>query len=148
MRVERLSRPSLAGHELARFEFSSARQVLDGTAPEFAEWPTPELQHRISQIFLEPILDRELRRYASVRVLRGWRVDGVAQDTLDAVVTARQPTTGRSITIRGRYVVGCDGGASSVRSGLGKRLTGDAGRGPVRGHQLRSGRPMSTARRR
>lgn len=123
---------SLTGYELTRFQFSSAQQVMDGTAPEFAEWPTPELQHRISQIFLEPILDRELRRYASIRVLRGWQIEGLSQDPEVATVTARQPATGNSITVRGQYVVGCDGGASSVRRALGIALTGDSAVGERR----------------
>lgn len=117
---------SLTGYELARFEFSSARQAMDGTAPEYMEWPTPELQHRISQIYLEPILDRELRRYSSVRVMRGWQMESVTQDGDGAEVTARETASGACVRFRGQYVVGCDGAASKVRRGLGIALAGDS----------------------
>ncbi|WP_219412379.1 FAD-dependent monooxygenase [Pseudonocardia nigra] len=116
---------ALHGHELARFEFASSGEVLRGEAPELAEWPTPELQHRISQIFLEPILEQELRRYASVRLWRGWRVDGLVQDEQGVTVTARD-TEGRARRIRTEHIVGCDGGASTVRKAVGVSLHGDA----------------------
>lgn len=116
---------SLSGWEVARFEFSSAREVLAGTAPEYAEWPTPELQHRISQIYLEPVLDRALRQYASVRLLRGYAVETVTQDSTGVDVVARHTGTGEQLAIRGAYVAGCDGGASSVRRSFGISLAGD-----------------------
>ena len=117
---------SLSGWELTRFEFSSAQEVLDGTAHEFAEWPTPELQHRISQIYLEPILDQEMQRYASVRVLRGFAVETVLQNASGAQVTARNVSTGDVLDLDADYVVACDGGQSVVRRALGVPLTGDS----------------------
>lgn len=117
---------SLTGYELTRFEFSTAQQAMDGTAPEYAEWPTPELQHRISQIYLEPILDRELRRYSSVRVMRGWQIKSLTHDSGGAQVRALDTASGAALTIRGQYVVGCDGAASTVRRGLDIALAGDS----------------------
>jgi 2-polyprenyl-6-methoxyphenol hydroxylase-like FAD-dependent oxidoreductase len=116
---------SLAGYELTRFEFSSAREVLERRAREAAQWPTPEMQHRIAQIYLEPIIDRELARYSSVRVMRGVRFEGATQDDSGVTVTARD-VDGETLTFRTQYLVGCDGGASTVRRCVGASLGGDA----------------------
>lgn len=116
---------SITGYELARFPFSTTAEIHARTAPELVEWPTPEPQHRISQIFLEPILAAALERYASVRVMRGVRATGVEQDALGATVTAID-LDGGSIRINASYVVGCDGGSSVVRKSIGASLHGDA----------------------
>lgn len=117
---------SLTGHELTRFRFSSAQAVLDRTAPEFDEWATPEPQHRVSQIFLEPILEEAVRALPSVDVRRGWRVEQVSQDADQVSVRAVEVATGAVEEIRASYVVGCDGGSSAVRKSLGVALRGDA----------------------
>lgn len=116
---------SLTGHELARFEFSSAQEILDGTAREYDDWPTPELQHRISQIYLEPILAENLRAHRQVRMLRGRRVLSVEPDGDIVRVVVENLCTGATETYRVRYLVGCDGGASVVRKSVGARLQGD-----------------------
>lgn len=117
---------TLDGYELTRFRFSSAQDILDGTAQEFAEWPTPEPQHRISQIFLEPILEESLREVPSVELRRGWMATGVSQTATSAVVSLRHAVTGEESTVEADYVAGCDGGTSVVRKAIGARLQGDA----------------------
>ncbi|MFM1722059.1 FAD-dependent monooxygenase [Rhodococcus sp. PAM 2766] len=117
---------SLDSYELTRFEFSSSGAVLDGTADEFDEWPTPEPQHRISQIFLEPLLAERLDELPSVTVLRGWQSDTVEQDGEGVEITIRESLTGASRTVHARYAAGCDGGASIVRRAIGARLEGDS----------------------
>ena len=116
---------SIHGHELTRFRFSSSDEVFAGTAPEAADWPTPELQHRISQIYLEPILADELARLPSVRVQRGIRVTGCTQDADGVTVHGTDTTTGEPVVRTGAYVIGCDGGASTVRRAMGARFEGD-----------------------
>ncbi|MGY1813612.1 FAD-dependent monooxygenase [Blastococcus sp. SYSU D00820] len=115
---------TLTGWELTRFPFSSAREVLDRTAPELAEWPTPEPQHRISQIFLEPILEEHVRGYPAVEISRGHRVTGVVQR--GEVVEVRVEADGAERVLTADYVVGCDGGASITRRAIGARLEGDS----------------------
>ncbi|OQM77888.1 Aklavinone 12-hydroxylase RdmE [Rhodococcus sp. 66b] len=117
---------SLDSYELTRFEFSSSGAILDGTASEFDEWPTPEPQHRVSQIFLEPILAERLEEFPSVAVLRGWESETVQQDDGGVAVVIRESSTGATRTVSARYVAGCDGGASVVRRAIGARLEGDA----------------------
>src|SRR5690606_33059700 len=103
---------TLDSYELTRFEFSSSQAVLDGTAVEFAEWPTPEPQHRISQIFLEPLLAERLAELPSVTVLRGWEAAGAVQDAGGVSITLTETATGGTRTVRAQYAAGCDGGAS------------------------------------
>lgn len=117
---------SLDSYELTRFEFSSSAAVLNGTASEFAEWPTPEPQHRISQIFLEPLLAERLGDFPSVTVLRGWETTSAVQDDDGVTVTLVESGTGRRGTVRTRYAAGCDGGTSVLRRSIGARLEGDA----------------------
>ncbi|MFE9601306.1 FAD-dependent monooxygenase [Streptomyces hokutonensis] len=115
---------TLTGWELTRFRFSSAREILDRTAPEYDEWPTPEPQHRISQIFLEPILEEHVRGYDSVEIARGHEV--VAVRRRGEGVEVRVRTEGAERVLTADYVVGCDGGASTTRRAIGARLEGDS----------------------
>src|SRR6202012_3939361 len=52
-------RTSMTGYELFRMDFPSSRDVMDGVGKE--GWATPEPQHRISQIYLEPVLEEKDR---------------------------------------------------------------------------------------
>lgn len=115
---------TLTGWELTRFPFSSAQQILDRTAPELAEWPTPEPQHRVSQIYLEPILEEHVRGYTSVDVVRGSRVTGVIDH--GGKVEVRAEADGVESVVTADYVVGCDGGTSTTRRAIGARLQGDS----------------------
>ncbi|MFC5950715.1 FAD-dependent monooxygenase [Pseudonocardia lutea] len=115
---------TLTGWELTRFPFSSAQQIVDRTAPELAEWPTPEPQHRISQIYLEPILEEHVRGYASVEIIRGSRVTAVVDH--GGKVEVRAEASGVETVVTADYVVGCDGGASTTRRAIGARLQGDS----------------------
>ncbi len=120
---------NLLGWELARFPFSSSGQILAGTAPEFDEWATPEPQHRVSQIYLEPIIARGVARQKRATILRGHRVEGVTQHDDHVAVTARRVapdgTEGDEVVFRADYLAGCDGGASVVRKAIGAALQGD-----------------------
>lgn len=112
------------GHFLGRLHLppSSMRRQDKGALDE--GWPTPEPQHRISQIFLEPILNDHARKFPGVEIRRGWRVEGFSQRDGEVSVEAVEIATGRRETHRGRYLVGCDGGRSTIRRQLGIELNG------------------------
>ncbi|GAA4045839.1 FAD-dependent monooxygenase [Streptomyces shaanxiensis] len=80
---------------------------------------------------LEAVLhDRAVALGARIR--RRHSVTGVAQDTTGAEVTVSTPDEG-TVRVRGRYVVGCDGGRSTVRKALDIPFPGE---GPsLTGHQ-------------
>ncbi|URN03210.1 FAD-dependent monooxygenase [Actinomadura madurae] len=116
---------AILGDELTRFEFSTSGQVLSGKAHEFADWPTPEPQHRVSQIYLEPILHEELARLPSVQVRRGAEVVGAVRLGDRVTVRYRDTATGEESEVLAEYLVGCDGGTSVVRRSIGAVLEGD-----------------------
>jgi 2-polyprenyl-6-methoxyphenol hydroxylase-like FAD-dependent oxidoreductase len=112
------------GHLLGRLNLppSSMRRQDAGALDE--GWPTPEPQHRISQIFLEPILYEHAQEFPGVEIRRGWRVEGFTQRDGMVEVDAVEAATGRRETHRARFMVGCDGGRSMIRRQLGIEFHG------------------------
>lgn len=114
-------------HELARIRFPSRRAAQGGSGlGDFGEevWPTPELPHRGQQMYIEPILREEARRYPSVRVLQHHRADSLAQEAERAQVYGTRLPDGQPFLLGARYAVGCDGARSLVRQTLGIPLHG------------------------
>lgn len=75
--------------------------------------------------FHQPTLEKHfhdgLKRFASVQALYGYSVSRITQDEDHATVLA-QHRSGHEVTIKGRYVIGCDGGRSLVRKEAGLEL--------------------------
>jgi 2-polyprenyl-6-methoxyphenol hydroxylase-like FAD-dependent oxidoreductase len=108
----RLPYPSVAE---AREEI---RACKDGSLPL-------EPYQLISQYTLEPLLKSIAETLPSVSVRFGCRLEALTQD--DSGVTAQvRDADGTGGTIRASYMVGCDGGGSTVRKGLGIVLRGEA----------------------
>ena len=108
----------LTGHELHRFHYPSVtewRRLIaernDGTMP--AEPPM-----RVSQVEIEPVLQRAV--LAAPRVEARWSVafEELAQDETGVTATLRT-ADGALEQVRCDYLVGCDGGSSRVRACLG-----------------------------
>ena len=113
-------RTNLRGPELFRITLPSSGEVLGGAGR--TRWPTPEPQHRISQLYLEPILEQHARQTAGLTIERGCRLTDLRQhpDYVEAVVES----SGQTRVLRCAYVVGCDGAHSAVRRNLGIRYQG------------------------
>ena len=79
----------------------------------------------ISQYTLEPLLKSAAEALASVTVRFGCALETFTQDA-DGVTAQVRHHDGSAGTIRARYMVGCDGGASGVRRALGIKLQGEA----------------------
>ena len=78
----------------------------------------------ISQYTLEPLLKAEAERLPDVELRYGCEFVEFSQDA--GGVTATFRTAGGAIeTVRGKYLVGCDGGGSAVRRQLGIKLRGE-----------------------
>ncbi len=117
----------LGGHELHRFRYPSQiamreriRARNDGSMPA-------EPAVRMSQIELEPVLKRALEAHDIASVRFGWAFESLRQDADGVTCLVRECATGEARTVRCRYLVGCDGGGSTVRNALGIRLEGTAG---------------------
>ena len=79
----------------------------------------------ISQYTLEPLLKAAAERIAGVSVRYGCELLTFSQDAASVTATVRQ-ADGGTADIETRYLVGCDGGGSTVRKELGIKLEGDA----------------------
>lgn len=119
-------RTSVTGAELARIPIPCRRDRYTETAGPDAWWPTPEPPHRINQLFLEPILLEHAAAQPGVTLLNRTQVTAFVQDAAGVRVTGQDLDTGEARTLRARYMVGCDGGSSMVRKGIGAKLEGTA----------------------
>jgi 2-polyprenyl-6-methoxyphenol hydroxylase-like FAD-dependent oxidoreductase len=114
-----LTEPALVAHHYpsvneARDEIKATN---DGTQPL-------EPYQLISQYTLEPLLKQIAEEIPNVAVRFGCELVEFRQDA--AGVTATVRNKGATETIRADYLVGCDGGASTVRKQLGIKLKGEA----------------------
>lgn len=78
----------------------------------------------ISQYTLEPLLKAEAGKLPSVTVRYGCEFVSFDEDE-GVVATTVRTGGGKTETIRAAYMVGCDGGASTVRKQLGIKLRGE-----------------------
>jgi 3-(3-hydroxy-phenyl)propionate hydroxylase len=85
-------------------------------APPWPQGYTPSL------VFTQPAVERVLREHVAtlpgVTVALGTTLTGLSQDGTGATLTLQGPA-GAPHTVRARWVIGCDGGASTVRSLVG-----------------------------
>lgn len=117
----------LSGYELARLPMPGWGAAVAQTARGEGPWPGPEPAHRGSQLFLEQALFERLADFPAIERRFGWRLERFRDHGGSVAVEAVEAATGRAETIVADYLVGCDGGASRVRKGLGIELEGDAG---------------------
>ncbi len=78
----------------------------------------------ISQYTLEPLLKSVAERIPNVVVKFGHELVSFTQES-DGIAAQLRKTNGETITIRGQYMVGCDGGSSVVRKQLGFKMDGE-----------------------
>lgn len=117
-------RVTTTGVELARIPIPCRRDRYTATGGPDTWWPTPEPPHRINQIYLEPVLFAHAERTPGVRILNRTRIDDFSQDA-DGVQASGVSLDGEgTVTIRARYMIGCDGGRSMVRKKIGAQLQG------------------------
>lgn len=125
----------LAGHELYRITSPSIRQTIERPPEVMARWRelqwSPFYKTQIGQQALEPVLWRFAQSQPGVTLKHGWRFEGFEEDDTGVTSTATELATGRTERIRSRWLVACDGGASSIRRALGIRYNG---RGKMRGN--------------
>lgn len=113
-----------ATHELARFSLPAskdARQIIRGLS---GSWSAAELPHRVSQKYVEPVLLKHARKWATNDIRFGARlVDFTDHGTH---VEAQAEDEAGAFTVRARYLVGADGARSQVRRKLGFGWVGEA----------------------
>jgi 2-polyprenyl-6-methoxyphenol hydroxylase-like FAD-dependent oxidoreductase len=113
---------SMSGPPLVRLPYPSVAEAKAEIAAHNDGRPLEPYQ-LISQYTLEPLLRSIVEAQPSVTVRFGCELVSFSQDA--GSVAARVVTSnGREETIRAEYLVGCDGGASTVRKQLGIRHQG------------------------
>lgn len=117
-------RTAVTGTELTRIPIPSRQDRYTATGGPDTWWPTPEPPHRINQIYLEPILLEHTASLPGVQIFNRTQVTGFEQDEQGVTATAVNLDTGETLRFRCAYLVGCDGGSSSVRKAIGARLEG------------------------
>lgn len=115
---------SLSGEELHRFCYPSSaegarirRERNDGSL-------TLEAPLRVSQIMVEPVLMQAARQSPDIDVRAPWKLESFVQDETGVTSILRDMVTGEEQKVRSSYLVGCDGGGSTVRSRSGIKNEG------------------------
>jgi 2-polyprenyl-6-methoxyphenol hydroxylase-like FAD-dependent oxidoreductase len=118
--LESVSRPPLVHHSYrsVRELIEAGRQVNDGSLPL-------EPYQLISQYTLEPLLRQVAEATPGVTVRFGSELTGFAADARGVTATVTEAGGGQR-PVRADYLVGCDGGASTVRRELGIELRGES----------------------
>ncbi|WP_257164823.1 FAD-dependent oxidoreductase [Bradyrhizobium sp. SRS-191] len=117
-------RTAVVGRELTRIPIPSRQDRYTATGGPDTDWPTPEPPHRINQIYLEPILFACAEAQPRITILNRVQLDRFEQDDNGVVAQARDLDSEQDITISADYLIGCDGGRSTVRRLIGSRLGG------------------------
>jgi 2-polyprenyl-6-methoxyphenol hydroxylase-like FAD-dependent oxidoreductase len=112
------------GAELSRISLPSRAGRLRGEKGDDGDWSAAEWPHRINQLFLEPVLFAHAVAQPRIRILNRVSFESFSQDDEGAVGVARDLDSGERIEMSCRYLVGCDGGRSTVRKGIGAKLAG------------------------
>ena len=111
------------GWELARLSMPSTAEVLRQRAEGPATDQVPEPLHRANQMYVEPILFMQATSRPGITLRFGRHVGMFSQDGTGVTFRASGPN-GTEERWRAEYLVGCDGGRSSVRRALGIHYAG------------------------
>lgn len=114
----------LASHELCRFPYPSSAQAKQIRQQQNDGTLTLEAPMRVSQIVIEPALKAAADESPLAETWFGWNVESFRQDPCGVTTQLRNTTTGETREVRSQYLVGCDGGNSTVRRQLGIELKG------------------------
>ena len=139
-------RTTFAGEELSRIPIPARQDRYSDKSGPDGWWPTPEPPHRINQIYLEPVLFTCAEATKGVRILNRTRIESFTQDVDGVRAQGVNLDTGEAIAIRCEYLVGCDGGKSSVRKAIGAKLSGTDVVGRVQSTYFRAPDLLSRAK--
>ncbi len=117
-------RTTFTGTELSRIPIPARQDRYTATGGPDTWWPTPEPPHRINQIFLEPVLFAHAAATPGVRILNRIQMESFTQDAQGVTAQGVNLDTGEALTVQAQHLIGCDGGRSMVRKGIGARLSG------------------------
>jgi 2-polyprenyl-6-methoxyphenol hydroxylase-like FAD-dependent oxidoreductase len=103
---------ALNGFVLGRDYRPSTRERIPG--PE-----SPEILRKCPQFRFDPLVARAVRERGLTRVMYGTSWLAASQDAGEVTSTLATEPDGRSVQVRAKYLVACDGAGSAVRRALG-----------------------------
>lgn len=118
---------SLAGIELHRFRYPSPDETRAGYAAINDGAQPLEPPMRVSQIVIEPILQAAVLAEPLIDARWGHAVEGARQSADSVSLTVRNRRTDVLEDVTGRWLAGCDGGGSIVRTAMDIGLDGENG---------------------
>ena len=118
-------RTTTVGREVTRIHIPGRLTRKTDTSGPDGGWPTPEPPHRINQRYLEPILLEHARQVSHITFAHRERVAGYTEHADGIRAEVRHEDSGAARTVHARYLVGCDGGRSTIRKAMGATLVGD-----------------------
>ncbi|MBB4614183.1 FAD-dependent oxidoreductase [Novosphingobium taihuense] len=119
-------RTQATGRELTRIPIPCRRDRFTKKDVPDGWWPTAEPPHRVNQIFFEPILLERALASPLITLINDVEVTDFTEAGDAVICVARNTRTGQSLRLAGQYLVGCDGGGSTIRKKIGAVLEGDA----------------------
>lgn len=108
---------TLTGHELGREPFPTVREE---TSPP----QSPEKRERCPQNFFDPVLRRFAEQSGLVEFKYETELSGLREHAEGVTATLSDLKTGEKQEIECAYLVGSDGGASTVRQAIGIKMAG------------------------
>jgi 2-polyprenyl-6-methoxyphenol hydroxylase-like FAD-dependent oxidoreductase len=114
----------VTGHLLTTFEIGASNADPGAFGPF-----TPEGPAFLSKFSFLPLLERTAAALPAVRIHHGLELEDLAQDDRGVTAHVRDRDTESRRPVRGAYLVGCDGGRSTVRRRLGIALSGEFAQG-------------------
>jgi 2-polyprenyl-6-methoxyphenol hydroxylase-like FAD-dependent oxidoreductase len=118
------SRTTATGIELCRIGIPARAERYGAIEGSDTSWPTPEPPHRINQIYFEPILFAHAAAQSRIRMLNRTTFEDFTQDGDGVAAVLRNVDSGERISIACSFLVGCDGGKSTVRKKIGAKFAG------------------------
>jgi 2-polyprenyl-6-methoxyphenol hydroxylase-like FAD-dependent oxidoreductase len=118
------SRTTATGIELCRIGIPSRAERYGANDGPDALWPTSEPPHRVNQIYFEPILFAHAAAQPRVRMLNRTAFKDFTQDGDGVMAVLRDVDDGKRLSIACRFLIGCDGGKSTVRKRIGASFLG------------------------
>ncbi len=105
--------------------YELGRETFPGRGFEACPPESPQKRERVPQDMFDPILARFARSFSHVTLHHNSELTGFEQQADCVRATVRDTGTGETQTIEADYLVGTDGGASTVREALGIGMSGN-----------------------
>lgn len=115
----------LSGWELARIAMPTMQQAMASADACDVTAQVPEPILRCNQMYVESLVFDHLRTLSNITLRYGWSCIAWSQDGAGVTATIENDESGECETIKASYLIGADGGRSSVRRTLGIKYGGE-----------------------